>query len=146
MDKYFVMLLLAIAGTFVSLQASINAKLAKYVGFLESAFISFLVGTFTLLIFLFFKGFSGLKQIGEVPLQFLTGGILGAFFVFVITYAVPKIGVSAALSITIAVQLILGLLLDKFNPFAINSFEVSIYNILGVILTIIGVIMLTYNR
>ncbi|BAI81411.1 conserved hypothetical protein [Deferribacter desulfuricans SSM1] len=146
MNKYLVMLLLAVAGTFVSLQASINAKLAKYVGFLESAFVSFFVGTITLLIFLFFKGFSGFKHIGEVPPIYLTGGILGAFFVFVITYSVPKIGVSAALSITIAVQLILGLLLDKFNPFAINSFEVSIYNILGVVLTIIGVIMLTYNR
>ncbi|KAA0258640.1 DMT family transporter [Deferribacter autotrophicus] len=146
MSKYLVMFLLFIAGTFVSLQASLNARLAKYTGFLESTFISFFVGTLTLLLFLFFKGFGNLKNISEVPILYLSGGVLGAFFVFVITYSVPRIGVSAALSITIAVQLILGLIIDKYNPFDVSAFHVSFFNILGVILIFLGVIFLTYNR
>ena len=146
MNNYLVMFLLFIAGTFVSLQASINARLAKYIGFLESAFVSFFIGTLTLLIFLFFKGFNNFKSITDVPVLYLSGGILGAFFVFMITYAVPKIGVSAALSITIAVQLILGLLIDKYNPFNVSTFHISFLNIVGVIMIILGVLLITYNR
>ncbi|MGA1846175.1 DMT family transporter [Deferribacter abyssi] len=146
MNKYLVMFLLFIAGTFVSLQASVNARLAKYTGFLESTFISFFVGTITLFLILIFRGFGNLKNIFEVPILYLSGGIMGAFFVFIITYSVPKIGVSAALSITIGVQLIIGLLIDKYNPFNISVFHVSYLNVLGVIFILLGVIFLTYNR
>jgi len=146
MHKLFVILLLVAAGSFVSLQASINARLAKHVGFLESALISFLVGTLTLLIIVLFKGENNLKNITEVPVFYLTGGILGAIFVFSITYSIHITGVTTALGITIGVQLLVGVILDKFDPMNVVKINISFINILGIILLIIGVIFTSWRR
>ncbi|UOD33711.1 DMT family transporter [Deferribacteraceae bacterium V6Fe1] len=146
MHKLFVILILVAAGSFVSLQASINARLAKHVGFLESAFISFLVGTLTLLIIMLFKGENNLKNITEVPVFYLTGGILGAIFVYSITYSIHITGVTTALAITIGVQLLVGVVLDKFDPMNVIKLNISFINILGIILLIIGVVLTTWRK
>jgi len=146
MHKLFVILLLVAAGSFVSLQASINARLAKHVGFLESALISFLVGTLTLLIIVLFKGENNFKNITEVPVFYLTGGILGAIFVFSITYSIHITGVTTALGITIGVQLLVGVILDKFDPMNVVKLNISFINVLGIILLIIGVILTSWRR
>lgn len=146
MHKIFVILLLIVAGSFVSLQASINARLAKHVGFLESAFISFLVGTLTLLIIILLKGGNNLKNITEVPIIYLTGGILGAFFVFSVTYSVYTTGVTTALAITIGVQLLVSVLLDKFDPMNVIKLNISIINVFGILLLIIGVILISWRK
>lgn len=146
MHKIFVILLLIVAGSFVSLQASINARLAKHVGFLESAFISFLVGTLTLLIIILLKGGNNLKNITEVPIIYLTGGILGAFFVFSVIYSVHITGVTTALAITIGVQLLVSVLLDKFDPMNVIKLNISIINVFGILLLIIGVILISWRK
>lgn len=146
MSKAFVVMMLIIAGSFVSLQASINARLAKHIGFVESAFVSFLVGTVTLFIVLLLKNGTGLKHISEVPIFYLTGGLLGAMFVYAVTYSVHIVGVTTALGITIAVQLILGLVIDRFDPMKVAKFYVGPINILGVLLLVIGVIMVGWRK
>jgi transporter family-2 protein len=145
-NKALVIVLLISAGTFVSLQASINARLAKYIGFLEAAFVSFLVGTITLLILILFKGESNLRSVGEVPIVYLTGGILGALFVFSITYAVHIVGVTATLAISISIQLLIGLILDTFDPMKVVKLDISIFNIIGVLLVILGVFLILWRR
>ncbi len=146
MSKLLVYLLLAAGGTFVSLQASINARLAKYVGFVESAFVSFTVGAAALGLVVLFKNGNGLKHITEVHPFFLTGGLLGAFFVFIITYSVHITGVASALAVAIGVQLFAGLLLDKYNPMDVVRLNVNWYNVLGVILIVMGIILVTRGR
>lgn len=146
MNKGLVILLLILAGTFVSLQASINARLAKYIGFLEAAFVSFLVGTVTLMIFILFKGENNLKSIGEVPIFYLTGGILGALFVFSITYAIHIVGVTGTLAISISVQLLIGLLLDTFDPMKVIKLNISMYNVIGVLFVILGVFLILWRK
>lgn len=146
MNKGLVILLLILAGTFVSLQASINARLAKYIGFLETAFVSFLVGTVTLMILILFRGENNLKSIGEVPIIYLTGGILGALFVFSITYAIHIVGVTGTLAISISVQLLIGLLLDTFDPMKVIKLNISIYNVIGVLFVILGVFLILWRK
>lgn len=146
MSKYFVYMLLVMGGTFVAVQASINARLAKYVGFVESAFISFTVGTMVLAIAVLVKGDNGLKHIFEVPPIFLTGGMLGACFVFIITYSVHVTGVASALATAIGVQLLAGLLIDKYNPANVIKLNFHWYNVVGVIFIILGIVMVTRGR
>lgn len=146
MPKLFVIIMLIIAGSFVSLQASINARLAKHIGFVESSFVSFLVGTVTLFIIMIIKNGRGLKYISQVPLFYLTGGILGAMFVYAVTYSVHIVGVTTALGITISIQLLLGLIIDKFDPMKVAKFYISPVNILGVLLLVIGVIMVGWRK
>lgn len=146
MSKFLVIMVLTIAGSFVSLQASINARLARHIGFVESAFVSFLVGTITLFLILILKGESGLKNISQVPFIYLIGGFLGAVFVFVVTYSVHIVGVTTALGITISVQLLLGIMIDKFDPMKVARFQISPVNIVGVILLIIGVVLVGWRK
>lgn len=146
MPKVLVYLMLVVGGTFVSLQASINAKLAKYIGFVESAFVSFSVGTLALGTVVLLKNSGTIKNITNVPLIFLTGGLLGACFVFTITYSVHVTGVATALAIAVGVQLLVGLLIDKHDPMNVIKLNVNWYNLLGVAFIILGIFLVTRGR
>ncbi|PLR68627.1 MULTISPECIES: DMT family transporter [Bacillaceae] len=110
--------LLALAGGIaVAFQAQINGGLGKKAGAIEGSFISFAVGTLVLLFAVLFFGKGNLLAVSSVPKWQLTGGILGAFYVFVMVLAVPKIGVAPAFAAVIAGQIIIGAMIDHFGLF-----------------------------
>ncbi len=51
------------------------------------------------------------------PWWMLTGGLLGLLIVFTVTYAGPRIGVTATVGILIAGQLVMGAAIDRFGLF-----------------------------
>ncbi|NMC73009.1 MAG: DMT family transporter, partial [Geobacteraceae bacterium] len=137
--KYCIpILLMACAGAAVALQPSINARLAQKVGLLESACISFGVGTAALLLALLLSGRGTLKGIWETVWWEWSGGVLGAFFVTVTILAVPRVGTAAAMAAAITAQLLTGLVLDHFGPFGFRGGEISMTRTLGAALLILG--------
>lgn len=52
------------------------------------------------------------------PWWMLTGGLLGLFIVFTVTYAGPRIGVTATVGVLIAGQLVMGAFIDRFGLFS----------------------------
>ena len=65
MTNLFLLLIMFCAGIVVAVQPSINARLAQKVGIIESACISFAVGTLVLLALLLASGRLNLKGVGE---------------------------------------------------------------------------------
>ncbi|MFE8702369.1 DMT family transporter [Cytobacillus sp. FJAT-54145] len=133
-------ILAVIGGLAVGLQATINGGLGKKVGTIETSFISFTIGTLALLFMVIFFGKGNIMAVGDVPKWQLTGGLLGALYVFIMVLVVPKLGVASSLMAVIAGQLIMGAILDHFGllggrqiPFdskrmiAIGLFFVAIY-------------------
>ncbi|RQW89787.1 MAG: DMT family transporter [Geobacter sp.] len=138
MSNLLTLIIVVCAGAAVALQPSINARLAQKAGLLESACISFAVGTLGLGIALLISGKTNVRGLHETAWWEWTGGILGAFFVSATILAVPKIGTAATMAVAIAAQLLTALVLDHFGLFGFGGMQIDLKRSLGAALLIIG--------
>jgi transporter family-2 protein len=130
------------AGITIALQPSINSRLAQKVGVLESACISFAVGTVFLIAVVLLTGKLNIKGLSDIAWWELTGGVLGAIFVSATIFVVPRIGTAAAMAATISAQLITGLILDHFGAFGVKEVHFGLKRALGCALLAGGVILI----
>lgn len=144
MLKLIFPLLALIGGMALATQGQINGGLGKKVGVIEGSFISFSIGTLTLLFILLFFGSGNISALSTVPKWQLTGGLLGAFYVVVQVIVVPKIGVSASLMAVIAGQIILGAVIDHYGFFGGNRFPLDRQKIIAILLLFVSLYL--YNR
>ncbi len=104
---------------FISVQAAVNSQLAGalHANSVVAALISFSVGTVVLGIAAFARGGVGesLALLGQQPLWKLTGGMLGAAFVFGTVFLAPRIGLLNLVVLVIAGQLIMSMAIDNFG-------------------------------
>ncbi len=142
MLKYLIYLLPVLCGVTITTQASVNSQLRHTIhNPIAAAFISFVVGT----IILFFAvvayrhGFPSISELKEVSWHQYTGGLLGAFFVTVIIFTLPKIGSANMFILIIAGQLITSLLYDHFGILGAPIQSVNWKKIAGVVMVIVGV-------
>ncbi len=138
MSNLLMLFIMICAGATVALQPSINARLAQKAGLLESACISFAVGTLALVIAVLISGKTNLRGLHETAWWEWTGGLLGAFFVSATILAVPRIGTTATMAVAIAAQLITALILDHFGAFGFGGMQIDLKRSLGAVLLIIG--------
>jgi len=138
MSNYFLFLIMFCGGMAVALQPSINARLAQKVGILESACISFAVGTLVLLLVVLISGRGTVKGIYGAAWWELTGGILGAIVVSLTIVVVPRIGTAAAMAAIIAAQLTTGLILDHFGLFGFKVLPFDLKRFIGLAFLALG--------
>lgn len=139
---YFYFLLALVAGAMMPTQAAINNKLAGYVASpISAAFISFLIGTVGLFIYMVATGtpIGSLWNIKDAPPIAWLGGLLGAFFVTCTIILAPRIGVAMTFSLIIAGQMLVTLVLDHFGFLGLPVKEISLARIGGILLIIFGV-------
>ena len=83
-----------------------------------------------------------LRRASEADWWQLTGGFYGAFFVSMTIVAVPRIGTTAVLALTIVSQLITGLVMDNYGLFGMRGIPFDAKRILGVSLLLVGVFLI----
>ena len=113
--NWIVILIVLIAGVATSIQATVNGELGRKVGLIEAAFISFLVGTIFLSIMLAFLKKGNITHALYVPKWQLIGGLLGACYILIMIFAVPRIGIAAAVTTLIIGQLTCSTIIDHFG-------------------------------
>jgi len=138
MSDIFYFFLMLVSGVFVALQPLINSNLAIRVGLVQSALVSFAVGTLALSVVSLTYGHGDIKSLAGAPWWQFTGGILGAFFVTSIIMAVPRIGTAAALAATIASQLAAGALFDHFGLLGGRHIPMDIWRGAGMVMLVAG--------
>lgn len=136
------LVLIALGGVAIALQAPINAALSRSVGSpVAAAAVSFGVG-FILLVALTFVGGSGaFGRLASVPVWQLAGGLLGAFYVWSMVSVVAGLGVVTAMAALIFGQLTAALLLDASGAFGIAVQTISLQRVLAVLLVGAGLIL-----
>ena len=144
MSNMMFMLMMFCAGITVAVQPSVNARLAQKVGIIESACISFAVGTVALYLLLLVSGRGTFRGVGETAWWEWTGGILGAIFVSTTIVVVPRIGTAAAMAATIAAQLLAGIILDHFGFFGFQGTPVDAKRVVGVLLLLAGAMLIRH--
>lgn len=144
-NNYFFIILAVIVGIASTTQAAINVKLTDFVeNPIMSAFISFVIGTLALFIYLLASGvpLSNALSIKNAPIYVWTGGLLGAFFVAATIMLVPRLGVSLTFSLVIAGQMLISLAFDQFGWFGVPIREINLPRVFGAVFLVIGVILI----
>jgi transporter family-2 protein len=140
----FPLLLVLFAGGMIALQAPTNAILSRAGGSpVVAALISFAVGTLVLLMVALVSGpRPRVAQFAGLPAYAWFGGAYGAVYVAVAAYAAPRIGLASLITIGIAGQIAVALMLDHFGALGLPREPANFGRVLGALLVIGGVILI----
>jgi transporter family-2 protein len=132
--------LTAATGGLVALQAPINSVLGHRIGTWQAAFVSFAIGTAALaVVAALAKGgmgqIAGVRGIGWV---YLTGGLLGAVYVTSVLVTVRSLGAGGVVAATIAGQLAVGVIVDRFGLLGAEKQPITLAKVAGVALLAAG--------
>ncbi|WP_374597437.1 DMT family transporter [Brevundimonas sp.] len=139
----FSIVLIILAGGATALQAPTNAKLMTAVGSpVNAAFVSFAVGTAVLgLMAVLFQTRPDMVAAKSLPWYAWIGGLYGVVFVIAATWGVPRLGVALTITLMVAGQLLISLILDHFGAFGAPQQPINLGRLAGVALVIGGVLM-----
>lgn len=145
MDRGAAVLLTALVGGLIALQAPINSGLGRTIGSFQAAFLSFAIGT-TLLLGIVTVARGGLGQIGQlgnVPAwYYLTGGLLGAAYVTTVLVTVRSLGAGGVTAATVAGQLTASMVVDQLGLLGVEKSPITALKLLGVLLLAAGTFLI----
>jgi transporter family-2 protein len=143
-DRGAAVVLTALVGGLIALQAPINSHLGRSVGTFQASFVSFAIGTILLAaIASVAKG--GMGQIGEargLAWYWLTGGVLGAAYVTTVLVTVRSLGAGPVVAATIAGQLTASLVVDQLGLLGVPKDPITVGKVVGVVLLAAGVFLI----
>jgi transporter family-2 protein len=136
-------------GCMIPLQAAINSQLKNHLGpsTLLASLVSFAVGTLALAIVAATSDrVQNLAGVAHARPWQLTGGLLGALFVFGTTLLAPKIGVAKMTALIIAGQVIVSIVLDHQGWLGLAVREITPTRIAGGVLVVAGVLLVNFDQ
>ncbi|WP_339933334.1 DMT family transporter [uncultured Brevundimonas sp.] len=139
----FAMLAVVFGGAATALQAPTNAKMMTAVGSpVNAAFVSFAVGTAALgILAVMLQSRPDMAASRALPWYAWVGGLYGAIFVVAATWGVPRLGVATTITLMVAGQLLLSLVLDHFGVMGVPKQPLNLSRIAGVALVLAGVLL-----
>jgi transporter family-2 protein len=138
------LLVCLLAGALMPLQAGVNAQLARWVGHpVTASLVSFAVGTLALF------AYSAATRpplpcfaaLAAAPWWVWAGGLLGSVFVTAAAAFAPRLGAATFISVTIAGQVLVSILLDHFGTLGFAARPVTPLRLLGALLLVGGVLL-----
>ena len=137
--------LAVLAGAFVPVQTAANSLLGKGLGSgVWSTLVVFIVASLTTALFMVFQrpAMPDSAQLSGIPAYaWLTGGVLGAVYIYLLIYTAPKLGMAGAVGFVITGQLIAAMLFDHFGWMGFEQHSISWKRMAGAVLLILGVII-----
>lgn len=144
MEQLFCIVLVFIVGAFMTIQPAVNAALsAEWAkSSLLASTASFAVGFVALAVCLVVTRTSvPWSSISTTSWWHWLGGILGACFVCVLTYAAPKLGAVTLSVVIIAAQLVTAVTVDHFGLLGYAQRHFDVWRGLGIVLVFLGVLL-----
>ena len=138
----FYALLAVLSGSLFPTQTAVNAQLGRLVGgALPATIVSFVVGLLALggLWLAFSREWAPAATWGAIPPWLFVGGLLGASFLGLSVFLVPRLGSATTLCLVIAGQVVTSILIDRFGLFGLPVRDMSVPRIVGATLVVVGV-------
>lgn len=127
-------------------QTAINGHLGESIHSpIQATFISFVIGTLTLLILTLIKDRSlGIYQglTSGQPWWVWTSGLFGSLFILGNTFLSPKIGTGLTVSIVLFGQIAGSLLIEKFGWLDAQQKPISFVKMIGLVVMLAGVVLI----
>ena len=132
-----------IGGMLLAMQGPINANLGRTINDpIAAATISFGVGfIFLIVLMMVRKGLPSGEALASVPWWAWSGGLLGAYYIFAILWAAPRVGVLTIASATVLGQWTAGLVLDAVGAFGIPVQAITWQRIAGIAMVFGGLLL-----
>ncbi len=136
-----------VAGSFLSLQAGINAQLSRGLGSpVLASVVSFAVGLTTLLLGAWVSGAALPTRAMAASLPayaWFGGGVVGASYMVANVFLTPRIGTAAMMSLAICGQLLAALAIDQFGLLGLATRQVGPARVLGAAMLLGGAFLIT---
>jgi transporter family-2 protein len=130
------------AGLCVAVQSPSNAMLARSTGSVWFASLISFTGGLTLLVAIWaFFDRTPLTAVRHAPPWAWIGGLYGVVFVAAVAYATPRLGLAVTLTVTLAAQLSMAVVLDHFGLLGLRQEPVSVTRLAGLALVVAGVFL-----
>ncbi len=140
MDRGLAVLLTALVGGLIALQAPINSTLGRAVGTWQAAAVSFGIGTILLvaIVLIGAGGFGDLGEVRHISWYYLLGGVLGAAYVTTVLVTVRTLGAGGVTAATIAGQLTMAVVVDQLGILGVERQPIGPQRVIGVLLLAAG--------
>lgn len=129
----------AIGGIAVTLQAQFMGLMDSGMGTLESMFITYGSGAALISIAILLLRGANLGAWRHVPSYALTAGVLGLIIIGAIGYTVPRLGLVPALTILVAAQFIAAGLINHFGILGASLQPLDLTRLLGMAVVLFGI-------
>lgn len=138
------LLLAALGGAAIALQALVNARLQVSTGNpVLAATISFAVGLVGLLMVLpLYSGSTHAQTLSQAPWWAWIGGLLGAFYIVMSILLLPRIGAAALISSAVVGQMIFALAADHYGILGTQVRAASLSRLLGAAMLVAGLFLI----
>lgn len=139
------LLIALIAGALMPLQAGVNAQLSRWVGSpAAAALVSFAVGALGLFAYcaVLRTQVPAWGALASSPWWVWVGGLLGAVFVTAAASLAPRLGAATFISLTIAGQMLVSILLDQFGLVGFAERPATPLRLFGALLLVAGVLLI----
>jgi bacterial/archaeal transporter family-2 protein len=143
-SKELAVLATAIAGGLVAAQAPVNNVLSKKVGTFGAVSVNFLVGAVLILIvtFVFAGGIENAEGVDSPAWYYwVFGGLAGVAIVLTTLITVRELGAGGVTAATIAGQLTLSVVLDRFGVLGLDERAITWEKLLGIALLAAGTVL-----
>lgn len=140
---YLAMIAVVLGGAATALQAPTNARMMAAAGSpVNAAFVSFAVGTVALgIVAACLHTRPDVQVARSLPWYVWIGGLYGAVFVVAAAWGVPRLGVATTITLMVAGQLLLSLVLDHFGAMGVPRQPLNLGRVAGVGLVLLGVLL-----
>lgn len=139
-STWFAATLAFAAGLGGAVQIAVQGRLGDRVGSLEALATAAVIGGIIAVVALLVvrRSLGGVGDALAGPKWLLLGGVMGAFIVFSITVAGPRIGIVATTAFLIAAQFALATAIDRYGWFGVEQVALSWPRVLGIGLLLVG--------
>ena len=133
------MIVAAIGGVTVALQAQMMGLLDETIGTLEGVFITYVSGGLLIAIPMLFMRGGNLGAWQSVPWYAYSSGALGLIIVGAIGYSAPRLGLVATFTIIVSAQFVVAALIDHFGVLGAATRPLDLSRMLGISLLLAGI-------
>ena len=132
-------LIAAVGGIAITLQAQFMGVMDKNIGTLESMFITYASGGLLIGFAMLVNRGGNLSAWRSVPWYVMSAGVLGLIIVGTIGYSTQRLGLVTAFTIIVASQFIAGALLDHFGILGADLRQLDFTRLAGIGVMLLGV-------
>ncbi|MFC2106378.1 DMT family transporter [Candidatus Bipolaricaulota bacterium] len=126
------------AGTGIAIQMPITALAAEKLGLLWSVLLVNVSGLIVITLILIARGTPLAPAWRTLPWTVLLAGPLGMGVMAALAFAIPRIGITATLVLSIAAQLLVGVMLDRIGFFGMELRALDVSRIAGIAIVAVG--------
>jgi transporter family-2 protein len=136
------MLFAFLVGAGLVIQVGLNMAVSRALGGAAmGALVNFIVGTLALITLLLFlrQPLPGREALAGVPAWAWFGGLFGAAYVALATFAGPRLGALLLLALTVAGQMVASVIVDHYGLLGFQQQPVTSLRMLGIAFLVVGV-------